>query len=155
MLGIQMLGTLNEQISAILDFRWQPGYYLQAGPQAETKRDEVWRPRRSRAARAQSQLPPQPALSTTQPTIFPPSSSPVYVRATQSACRLSDNRCARRSQRPRRGPTPRARRSTPRQSRTCASTATPRCCSRASPASRERECALGSWEREVTMGANG
>ena len=91
------------------------------------------------------------SLSATTPhlaqlPIHLPLASYVSVRGiTYSRCRPSEDPSARRCARPPPGThMRRARRPTQRPSRTCASTATQRCCSRASPASREREWHLCS-----------
>jgi hypothetical protein len=101
-----------------------------------------------------SQLPALGQLCQQLLLISIPLCLPLHIQHEQSTpCRPSDNPCARRSPRPRPGRTQRARRSTPRPSRTCASTATPRFCSRASPASRERECSAPRRERAAAAAA--
>lgn len=74
----------------------------------------------------------------------PTSPSAVVTRYSlqYTRCRQSASLCALRSHKPRRATMRPARRSTPRPSRTCVSTATPGFSSRASQESRERECSV-------------
>jgi hypothetical protein len=91
------------------------------------------------ACPAMSQLPDSTSQPARPPVPFDTSRYPSFacVTASQSRCRLSDNPCARRSANRRPGSMRQGPRSMPRRSRTSASTATPKCSSRASLESRE------------------